>query len=166
MKTVTPITTLLVLYAATAVGCAPDGKPEPATDTPPVAVQQAAMAPPITQSPPEKALETERGEATFYPDKFEGRRTASGVPLRQNEMVASHRAYPFGTLLRVTNLRNDRSVHVRVVDRGPFGSSAEARRTVIDLSRRAAQQLGYIDAGRTPVQVEVLEWGDGTPRTQ
>lgn len=166
MKTVALITTLFALHAAAAAGCAPDGKPEPATDTSPVAVQQAAMAPPITRLPPEKALETERGEATFYPDRFEGRRTASGAPLRQNEMVASHRTHPFGTLLRVTNLRNDRSVNVRVVDRGPFGSSAEARGTVVDLSRRAAQRLGYIDAGRASVQVEVLEWGNGVPRTQ
>jgi rare lipoprotein A len=101
------------------------------------------------------------GEATFYANYFEGRRTASGIPFRQNQLVAAHRSYPFGTILRVTNLRNDRSVNVRVVDRGPFGSSAAARRTVLDLSRRAAEQLGYISAGRTAVRVEVLEWGRG-----
>jgi rare lipoprotein A len=105
----------------------------------------------------EPVLEEVRGEATFYADKFEGRRTASGIPFRQNQMVAAHRDFPFGTVLRVTNTRNDRSVNVRVVDRGPFG----AEQTIIDLSRRAAQQLGYIEAGRTPVQVEVLEWGNG-----
>jgi rare lipoprotein A len=105
----------------------------------------------------EPVLEEVRGEATFYADKFEGRRTASGIPFRQNQLVAAHRDFPFGTVLRVTNTRNDRAVNVRVVDRGPFG----AEQTIIDLSRRAAQQLGYIEAGRTPVQVEVLEWGDG-----
>lgn len=114
---------------------------------------------------PDKVLASARGEATFYADKFEGRRTASGIPFRQNQMVAAHRGYPFGTLLRVTNLRNDRAVNVRVVDRGPFGSTARARNTVLDLSRRAATELGYIGAGRTPVQVEVLEWGEGLPRT-
>lgn len=106
-------------------------------------------------------LETVTGEATFYAQKFEGRRTASGIPFRQNQMVAAHRAYPFGTLLRVTNTGNDRSVTVRVVDRGPFGSSARAQRTVLDLSTRAAEQLGYIQAGRAQVRVEVLEWGRG-----
>lgn len=105
-------------------------------------------------------LETITGQATFYANKFEGRRTASGIPFRQNQMVAAHRAYPFGTILRVTNTRNDRSVNVRVVDRGPFGASA-ARGTVIDLSRRAAEQLDFINAGRAQVQVEVLEWGRG-----
>jgi rare lipoprotein A len=108
-------------------------------------------------------LETVRGEATFYANTFEGRRTASGIPFRQNQLVAAHRAYPFGTLLRVTNLRNDRSVNVRVVDRGPHGATAHARNTIIDLSRRAAERLGYISAGRAQVRVEVLEWGKGLP---
>ncbi|CAN5896586.1 hypothetical protein BH23GEM7_BH23GEM7_34410 [soil metagenome] len=112
---------------------------------------------------PEKVLRTATGGATFYADKFEGRRTASGIPFRQNQMVAAHRAFPFGTLLQVTNLQNNRSVNVRVVDRGPFGGQQNVQRTIIDLSRRAAQQLGYIDAGRANVRVEVLEWGEGLP---
>ena len=115
----------------------------------------------VAHALPDDVLETVTGEATFYADKFEGRRTASGIPFRQNQMVAAHRAYPFGTILRVTNTRNDRAVTVRVVDRGPFGSSAKARKTVLDLSRRAAEQLDYIGAGRTPVKVEVLQWGKG-----
>lgn len=109
----------------------------------------------------DEVLEAVGGEATFYADYFEGRTTASGAPFRQNEMTAAHRTYPFGTLLRVTNLRNDRSVDVRVTDRGPFGARAKARGTIIDLSRRAARELDFIRAGRTPVRVEVLEWGDG-----
>jgi rare lipoprotein A len=114
----------------------------------------------LSTAVPDAVLETITGQATFYANKFEGRRTASGIPFRQNQMVAAHRAYPFGTILRVTNTRNDRSVNVRVVDRGPFGASA-ARGTVIDLSRRAAEQLDFINAGRAQVQVEVLEWGRG-----
>jgi rare lipoprotein A len=118
----------------------------------------------VAQEAPGKVLRTVTGEATFYADRFEGRRTASGIPFRQNQMVAAHRGFPFGTLLRVTNLANNRAVNVRVVDRGPFGAGAKAERTVIDLSRRAAQQLGYIDAGRAQVRVQVLEWGEGLPR--
>jgi rare lipoprotein A len=114
----------------------------------------------VAATVPDGVLESITGQATFYANSFEGRRTASGIPFRQNQMVAAHRAYPFGTILRVTNMRNDRSVNVRVVDRGPFGASA-ARGTVIDLSRRAAQQLNFIDAGRVQVRVEVLEWGRG-----
>lgn len=108
-----------------------------------------------------RILEEITGTATFYADKFEGRRTASGIPFRQNQMVAAHRAYPFGTVLRVTNLRNNKSVNVRVVDRGPFASPRKASRPVIDLSRRAAQQLDFINAGRAEVKVQVLEWGKG-----
>jgi rare lipoprotein A len=129
-------------------------EPQPSGDARPDEVPE-----PVKQELPPRVLEQVTGGATFYADYFEGRRTASGIPFRQNQMVAAHRAYPFGTLLRVTNLRNDRSVNVKVVDRGPFG--AAARRPVIDLSRRAAQQLGFIDAGRAQVRIEVLEWGTG-----
>jgi rare lipoprotein A len=117
----------------------------------------------VRETLPPRVLESVRGEATFYANTFEGRRTASGIPFRQYQLVAAHRAYPFGTLLRVTNLRNDRSVNVRVVDRGPHGAPARARNTNIDLSRRAADRLGYISAGRAQVRVEVLEWGKGLP---
>jgi rare lipoprotein A len=137
----------------------PAPEPQPRAGADPTNVPES-----VRQAAPQKALRSASGEATFYADRFEGRRTASGIPFRQNQMVAAHRAYPFGTLLRVTNTGNGRSANVRVVDRGPFGSSGKAQRTIIDLSRRAAQQLGYIDAGRAQVRVEVLEWGDGLPR--
>lgn len=113
--------------------------------------------------PPPSVKETVEGEATFYADHFEGRRTASGIPFRQNQLVAAHRGFPFGTLLRVTNLRNGKAVNVRVVDRGPHGGVAKSRNTIIDLSRRAAQTLEYVAQGRAPVRVEVLEWGEGLP---
>lgn len=131
---------------------------------PPPAASDPAVEPvpeSVREALPEPVLERVRGESTFYADEFEGRRTASGIPFRQNQLVAAHAAYPFGTLLRVTNLRNDRSVTVRVVDRGPFGSAARARRTILDVSRRAAGQLGFVAEGRAPIQVEVLEWGGG-----
>jgi rare lipoprotein A len=108
-------------------------------------------------------LQAVTGGATFYADKFEGGRTASGILFRQHQMVAAHRAFPFGTLLRVTTLRNDRSVNVRVVDRGHFASPKKAERPIIDLSKRAAEQLGYVGAGRARVRIEVLEWGEGVP---
>lgn len=112
---------------------------------------------------PQRALESATGEATFYADMFEGERTASGIPFRQNQLVAAHRGYPFGTILRVTNLSNDRGVNVRVVDRGPFGGRDASSRPIIDLSRRAATHLGFTDAGRAQVRVEVLQWGEGMP---
>jgi rare lipoprotein A len=103
-------------------------------------------------------LATAQGQASFYSDRFEGRRTASGVTFSQDELVAAHRRYPFGTLLRVTNRNNDRSVRVTVVDRGPYAAPS----TIIDLSRSAALQIGLdAEQGRVPVTVEVLEWGEG-----
>lgn len=137
------------------LGNDPLPQPQPSSTARPADVPER-----VATTVPDAVLETITGQATFYANKFEGRRTASGIPFRQNQLVAAHRAYPFGTILRVTNLRNDRSVNVRVVDRGPFGASA-ARGTVIDLSRRAAEQLNFIDAGRVQVRVEVLEWGRG-----
>ncbi len=155
---------LLAVMAA----CAPDREPEPEIALEELKAEYPRLGTEPLPEPepnddanldevPEEVLETVTGEATFYADKFEGRRTASGIPFRQNQMVAAHRGFPFGTVLRVTNTRNDRSVNVRVVDRGPFSTE----RTIIDLSRRAAQELGYIQAGRAPVEVEVLEWGEG-----
>ena len=137
---------------------APAPEPQPSADAEPEQVPAR-----LSKVLPQKVLQAVTGSATFYADKFEGRRTASGIPFRQNQMVAAHRAFPFGTLLRVTNLRNDRAVNVRVVDRGPFASPKKAERPMIDLSRRAAEQLGYVDAGRARVRVEVLEWGEGLP---
>jgi rare lipoprotein A len=152
------IDSLSQLYPALAMERAP--APQPGQGATPGRIPDRVEA-----ALPDRVLERVTGEATFYADHFEGRRTASGIPFRQNQMVAAHRAYPFGTVLRVTNLRNDRSVNVRVVDRGPFGAKARARGTVLDLSRRAAEQLDYTGAGRTQVSVEVLEWGDGVART-
>lgn len=136
---------------------APEPKPSPDADPERIPDRLRNVA-------SERVLEAATGGATYYADKFEGRRTASGIPFRQNQMVAAHRSFPFGTLLRVTNLRNDRSVNVRVVDRGPFGSTAHRGRTMIDLSRRAANELDFVSAGRAQVRIEVLEWGNGVPR--
>ena len=105
-------------------------------------------------------LETVGGEATFYHDMFDGRLTASGIVFRNTEPYAAHRSYPFGTIVRVTNLVNDRSLVVHVVDRLPPARTERAQRTIIDLSRTAAQTLGFIGAGRTQVRVEVLRWGE------
>jgi rare lipoprotein A len=134
----------------------PAPEPQPNGDADPTQVPER-----VRQALPEPVLQQVTGGATFYASYFEGRRTASGIPFRQNQMVAAHRSFPFGTVLRVTNLQNDRAVNVRVVDRGPFGTAQNRAKTVIDLSRRAAQQLGYVEAGRTQVRIEVLEWGPG-----
>jgi rare lipoprotein A len=92
------------------------------------------------------------GQASWYGRAHHGKRTASGERFDQHSLTAAHRTLPFGTLLRVTNLSNDRSVIVRVNDRGPYG-----RGRIIDLSRQAAETLDMIRAGTAKVRVEVVE---------
>ena len=82
----------------------------------------------------------------------------AGQRFDMNQLVAAHPRYPFGTELRVTNLRNGRSVRVRVIDRGP-ASGPRQDGVIIDLSRRAAQALDFVQEGRARVRVEVLRWG-------
>src|SRR5262245_5025406 len=108
-------------------------------------------------------LEARLGDATIYASYFEGRRTASGRIFKVDESVAAHRTYPFGTLVRVTYLRNKRSVNVVIVDRGPYGKNHKEG-AIIDLSPSAAKNLGMVRAGQARVRVEVLEWGKGGHR--
>ncbi len=90
----------------------------------------------------------QRGKASFYAKSFHGRRTASGERLHPDSMTCAHKSYPFGTMLKVYNPANGRSVIVRVTDRGPF-----IRGRIIDLSWSAAKQLGIIGQGVATVFV-------------
>ena len=106
-----------------------------------------------------RILETREGLASYYGKEFHGKITASGIRFDMNAMVAAHPSYPFGTLLRVTNLANGRSTRVRILDRGPAPQS-QADGIVIDLSRKAAEVLGFIQQGHARVRLEVLVWGN------
>lgn len=94
---------------------------------------------------------TQSGKASFYADKFDGRKTASGTVYRPGKRTAAHNTLPFGTVVRVTNPRNHRSVKVTVTDRGPH-----AKGRIIDLSKKAARKIGIIDAGVAPVELKVV----------
>lgn len=98
----------------------------------------------------------QKGKASFYADKFEGKQTASGEKYKHKKLTAAHKTLPFGTIVKVTNLANKESVEVRINDRGPF---VEGR--VIDLSRSAAEKLKFINQGLAEVQVEVIDAGEG-----
>ena len=91
----------------------------------------------------------QRGKASYYSKGFTGRRTASGERLHPDSLTCAHRSYPFGTMLRVYNPANGRSVVVRVTDRGPF-----IRGRIIDLSWRAAKELDIIGSGVAMVIVQ------------
>lgn len=96
------------------------------------------------------------GKASFYADKFEGIQTASGEKYRHNKLTGAHKTLPFGTKVRITNLANDKSVEVIINDRGPY---VEGR--IIDLSKSAAEQLGFVNYGLADVKLEVIDPGDG-----
>lgn len=100
--------------------------------------------------------QTQQGKASFYADKFEGRPTANGETYRHKKLTAAHKTLPFGTRVRVTNVSNQKQVEVVVNDRGPY---AEGR--IIDLSKSAAEALGFVQQGITDVTIEVLDHGDG-----
>lgn len=99
----------------------------------------------------------QRGTASYYAKKFNGRRTASGERYSGRKLTAAHRTLPFGTLVRVTDLKTGKWLIVRINDRGPFRS-----KRIIDLSYEAARQLGLTKgAGLLKVKIRVVEWPAG-----
>jgi rare lipoprotein A len=102
------------------------------------------------------ALETFRGEASYYSERLVGRPTASGEVYDPKAFTAAHRTLPFDTVLRVVRVDDGRAVYVRVNDRGPFGR----RKRVVDLSFAAAEELEMLRAGVIAVRAEVVAYPD------
>jgi rare lipoprotein A len=102
-------------------------------------------------SPETPSARSEVGDASYYGSEFEGKKTASGERYHGDALTAAHRTLPFGTRLKVTDLSNSRSVEVVVNDRGPHKKGR-----IVDLSRRAAEELRMIGRGIARVRVEVL----------
>jgi rare lipoprotein A len=96
------------------------------------------------------AQSAEEGIANFYSDKFQGKKTASGEVYDKNGLTASHKKHPFGSKVKVTNVENGKSVVVTVTDR-----MARKNPAVIDVTRRAAEELGFVKAGKAQVKVEL-----------
>ena len=94
---------------------------------------------------------SETGIASWYGPGFHGKRTANGEVYDENGLTAAHKTLPMPAMVRVTNLENGRSIQVRINDRGPF----EAGR-VIDMTRRGAQLLGFIQQGTARVRVDIM----------
>ncbi len=91
---------------------------------------------------------TQTGKASYYADKYDGRKTSSGEIFRQSKLTAAHPSLPFGTIVTVKNLSNGKTVDVRINDRGPY-----ARGRIIDLSRRAASDIDMIRYGVVKVKI-------------
>ena len=144
-----PYTRLLLLAVVPlAAGCA---------SAAPTASKNAADAP-ASASVSASATEhsgAQRGIASYYADSLRGRPTASGEPYDPTALTAAHRTLPFGTLVEVR--RGEQKVVVRINDRGPFGR----KKRILDLSRRAAEELGMIRAGVAEVQMTVLRQSGG-----
>jgi rare lipoprotein A len=104
-------------------------------------------------------LYVKEGVASYYANKLHGNRTTSGERYHKNRLTAAHRTLPFGTLVKVTNLKNKRWVIVRINDRGPFN-----RKRIIDLSYRAAKHLGLVNGkGLARVRIEEIPKPKPTP---
>ena len=124
---------------------------QPPASPPPAKPMQASrpelQAPPPVPPKPQLRI-IGQGKASYYAQRLHGRRTASGERLNNADLTAAHRELPFGSRVRVTNLANKRSVVVRVNDRGPHGGGR-----IIDVSRKAAEQLGMLRSGTARVQL-------------
>lgn len=133
----------LVACAVIISGCAKK-KPRVAVAPPPSRGAPATPAPPVGT--------TERGMASWYGHPYHGRPAADGEIYDMETLVAAHRTLPFQTYVRVRNIRNDKTVDVRIIDRGPFVGGR-----IIDLSHKAAQAIDLIGPGVAEVEVTVIQ---------
>ena len=96
------------------------------------------------------------GISSYYADDFHGKLTANGEVYDMYGLTAAHKTLPVNTIVRVTNLDNEKSLILRINDRGPY-----IKGRILDCSYGAAKKLGFLANGTTKVRVEVIEWGDG-----
>ncbi|MNJ93033.1 RlpA-like protein precursor [compost metagenome] len=92
---------------------------------------------------------SQTGKASYYADKFNGKKTASGVTFRNSTKIAAHKTLPFGTKVKVTNLSNGKSTKVTIQDRGPHVAGR-----IIDLSKKSAKKIGLVNQGVGNVKIE------------
>jgi len=133
-----PIGGFLLLALLTSAGCASRSRPPTGS--------------------PSGVLQVREGLATYYGKEFDGKKTASGARFDAKALVAAHPTYPFGTIVRVTNLGNGRTIEVRIIDRGP-AAGPRSSGVVIDVSYHAAEALRFVSDGKARVRLEVLRWG-------
>jgi rare lipoprotein A len=135
-------TTLTFALTAVLCGCAAPRQAPPPPAPP-------APAPVVSAPAPDAPTFTQQGRASWYGQFHQGQKTASGEPYDMNAMTAAHRSLPFGSVVRVTEIKSGKSVKVRINDRGP-----RIKNRVIDLSAGAARQLGISDHGVAQVRIE------------
>jgi rare lipoprotein A len=139
---------------------APPPTADPPTDAPPPPSTPPVPIPPAAADAGDSAAGVgQEGYATYVARAFHGRTAANGERFDERQLVAAHRTLPFGSIVRVTNVRNGRSVTVRIVDRGPYGQNYREG-AIIDLSRAAADRLRMIRDGQIPARLQVLGLGE------
>jgi len=150
---------VLIAAIAAVVACAEiEVQPvEPTPPAPPVAEANSPAsvpvpAPVVAPVPVPEQIYRETGIAAWYGKELHGKATASGETFDMHALTAAHRTLPFGTIIRVTNLDNFKSIKVKIVDRGPLVKSR-----VLDLSYGAAKELGFAAQGMTRVKIETLD---------
>jgi rare lipoprotein A len=116
-----------------------------------IAVLLSGCAKKVKMATPPKIGSSETGVASWYGYPYHGRRAANGEVYDMEKLTAAHRTYPFDTWVRVTNLSNERTVDVRIQDRGPF-----VKGRIIDLSHAAAREIDLLGAGITKVRLTVI----------
>jgi rare lipoprotein A len=119
----------------------------------------ASLSPRLPFTGERPVLARADGCAVYYSRSLHGGRTADGGRLDNTKLTAAHRSYPFGTIIRVTRVKNGKSVEVRITDRLPSTRTNNRLGIIIDLTRAAASKLDMLRDGRVKVKVEVLEWG-------
>lgn len=153
---VTVFSCLLILGCASTPRFAEKEKNDRGNATHPREESHAKEEQPARDASSGKILLSLEGIVSYYAHDFQGKATSNGETFNMNDLTAAHRTFPFGTKVRVTNLDNNKSVVVRVNDRGPF---VEGR--IMDLSMGAAKAIGLIKTGTIRARLEVLQWGDG-----
>ena len=139
----------VTMVFATALGAAPgNSTPDSKQQGAPGQIQEKVK--PVVK--PVKTRKSQVGKASWYGRIFQHKPTASGEPYDMDQLTAAHRTLPLGSWIKITNLKNDRSVVVRINDRGPV-----LKNRIIDLSYSAAKMLGMGHDGVDPVRLEVVE---------
>ncbi len=142
--------TLLIIFAICVGGCASSPRFTRARTAEPKNTTSASGS-----STTANKVQSYEGLASYYAHDFNGKKTANGETYDMYQLTAAHRSFPFGTKVKVTNLDNNKSVVIRVNDRGPF-----VLNRIMDVSLGAATQLDMLKKGTAHVRLEVVEWGD------
>ena len=121
-----------------------------------VSTKKTSLSPRLnTKNSFNKHRKTIKGVSSFYAEDFHGKLTANGEVYDMYGLTAAHKTLPLNTIVRVTNISNEKSLILRINDRGPY-----VKGRILDCSYGAAKKLGFVNDGTADVKIEVIEWGD------